>query len=366
MTTCDESFLSCVRALKRGENLDEFTMRGVASCILDGHTTDEQNMYFLKYLSAKGETDQELLTLLDVMIKKASRISPNVRCPIIDVCGTGGDMQQTFNISTAASFIVASAATDGKCAVAKHGNHSTTGVSGSADIFASLGYDNNAEPSHVQRILEKNHICFIFAQKFHPAMKHIASARKMLGGQRTAFNVLGPLANPASVSRQLVGVSSKDLLHRIPRILLKRGAECVITVMSNEGMDELSTVSSNMLVVADRYDGSRRMTEMIVKPEDVNLHRSDIADIKVSDASESVACVVGAIDGTASRSVIETAIFNAAGALLTIGDVADDLTYAVDMCKESVASGAASKKLDEFVRDAGDMTRLEAIREHGK
>ena len=360
----DELFLSCMQQLERGEDLSDAQMYGMASCILDGDTTDEQNMHFLKSLSAKGETDQELLTLLDVMIKKASRILPNVKCPIIDVCGTGGDMQQTFNISTAASFVAMSAA-DGKCAVAKHGNHSTTGVSGSADVFASLGYDNNAEPFRIQNILETNNICFIFAQKFHPAMRHVASARKMLGKQRTAFNMLGPLANPAPVSRQLVGVSSKDLLYRIPRILLKRGVEYAITVMSNEGMDELSTVSSNMLVVADGYDGSRRMSEMIVRPEDVNLQRSDIADIKVNDARESVACVVGAIDGTASRSVIETVIFNAAGALLTLDDI-DDLAYAVDVCKESIASGTASKKLDAFVSNAGDVMKLEAIREYGK
>lgn len=364
MTLDNESFLQLLKKLESGQSLDTMQMNTVSNYILDGHTTDDQNALFLKFLSAKGETDQELLALLNVMTEKASKITPNVSCPIIDVCGTGGDMQQTFNISTAASFVTASVAKD-KCAIAKHGNHSSTGVSGSADIFASLGYDNNAEPSSIQRILEQHYICFIFAQRFHPAMKHVASARKILAKQKTAFNMLGPLANPAPVTRQIVGVSSKDLLYRIPRILLKRGTQMAITVMSNEGMDELSTVSSNMVVIADGYDGSKRMTEMIIRPEDVGLHRSQIADIRVKTAAESVSYVVGAIDGTARRAIVETVILNAAGALLLLSDITDDFAHAVELCVESVKSGMASKKLDAFVCDVGDMEFLERIRNNG-
>ena len=137
-----------------------------------------------------------------------------------------------------------------------------------------------------------------------------------------------------------------------------------IAVMSNEGMDELSTVSSNMAVIADGKNGSKRMTEMIIRPEDVGLHRSQIADIQVKTIADSVACVVGAIDGTASRAVVETTVLNAAGALLC-ADAADDFACAVEMCAKTVESGAASKKLDAFVNDAGDAALLEGIRDNG-
>lgn len=364
MTLSAESFMHLLAKLEHGQSLGISEMHDASCYVLDGHSDDVQNVRFLEFLSAKGETDQELLSLLGVMSEKALSLTPDLPCPIIDVCGTGGDMQQTFNISTAASFVAIASVAHGKCAIAKHGNHSTTGVSGSADVFAALGHDNNAEPPCIRRILEDNYICFIFAQKFHPAMKYVAPARRALRQRRTAFNILGPLANPAPVSRQIVGVSSKDLLYRIPRILLKRGTQMAIAVMSSEGMDELSTVSSNIAVIADGSDGSTRMTEMVIRPEDVGLCRSQIADIRVRTAADSVARVVGAIDGTASRAVVETVVLNAAGALLCAG-AADDLACAVEMCKETVQSGTASKKLDSFVNDAGDMALLEGIRDNG-
>ncbi len=367
-----------------GRDLTRDEMLCAAGRILEGATDIAQSTEFLRCLTAKGETDEELLCMLDVMSKKAVRIQPRLDCPVIDVCGTGGDMQQTFNISTAASFIAAAAAggipagdpggaADGAtvrggrygrgCAIAKHGNRSSSGVSGSADVFESIGYDNDAEPDRVCDILEAHRICFIFAQKFHPAMRHVAAARKALG-RRTAFNTLGPLANPAGVRRQLVGVASADLLYRISRILLKRGARMAMVVMSNDGMDELSTSSSNMAVIADGADGGcGRMTEMVIRPEDVGLHRSEIHELRVSSVAESAAAVVGAIDGTAAAPITETAVLNAAGALMVAG-VADDIRYAVDVCYESVKSGSASRKLDEFAKHAGSPALLEEIR-HG-
>ena len=320
-------------------------------------------------MSAKGETDSELASMLGVTMQRAVRLHPNVRGPIIDVCGTGGDMQRTFNVSTAASFVAAAASSCGpsrdRFAVAKHGNRSSSGASGSADVFEALGYDNSAGPSRVQEILERCGICFVFAQRFHPAMRHVASARRALG-KRTVFNLLGPLANPAGPSRQLVGVSTEDLLDRIPIILAGRGAEVTMTVMSAEGMDELSTSSSNAVRMSrgtggSGSGGSRRFT---VRPEEVGLHRSDISEIRVADAPESARSVVGAIDGTAGRAVIETAVFNAAGALVVAG-AADSLKDAVPVCMDAVRSGRASAKLDSFVRHAGSMEMLEGIRNSG-
>ncbi|PIN84052.1 MAG: anthranilate phosphoribosyltransferase, partial [Nitrosopumilales archaeon CG11_big_fil_rev_8_21_14_0_20_33_24] len=186
--------------------------------ILSGKTNDKENSDFLSSLTEKGETDDELLGMLDKMQEFSLKVEPKNHGTIIDMCGTGGDKLQTFNVSTTASFVVAAAGG----IVAKHGNRSSSGISGSADIFEYFGYDLNQEPTQIANILEKHNICFMFAQKFHPAMRHISTARKQIG-KRTAFNLLGPLSNPAGVKNQLIGVFSTEYLDRLPLILKRKG-----------------------------------------------------------------------------------------------------------------------------------------------
>ncbi|MGI0068970.1 MAG: anthranilate phosphoribosyltransferase, partial [Nitrosopumilaceae archaeon] len=151
--------------------------------ILDGKSSIQENVEFLKNLTEKGESDEELLAMLDKMQEHTIHIAPKCRGRIIDVCGTGGDKMSTFNISTAAAFVIVA----GGGNVAKHGNRSVSGISGSADVFEYFGYDLNSEPNKVEEIIEKFGIGFMFAQKFHPAMRNVAEARKILG-TRTAFN----------------------------------------------------------------------------------------------------------------------------------------------------------------------------------
>ena len=148
--------------------------------ILDGSTDDVENMKFLSSLADKEETDDELLGMLDKMKEFSLKIEPKNQGTIIDMCGTGGDQLQTFNVSTTASFVVTAAGG----IVAKHGNRSSSGISGSADIFEYFGYDLNQEPAGVIETLEKHRICFMFAQKFHPAMRHVSVARKKLGEEQ--------------------------------------------------------------------------------------------------------------------------------------------------------------------------------------
>ena len=227
-----------IQRLQEKTDLTYDEMNNIMTDILSGNTNLQENAEFLSNLADKGETDDELLGMLDMMQELSLKIEPKNAGTIIDMCGTGGDKLQTFNISTTASFVVA--ATGG--VVAKHGNRSTSGVSGSADIFEYFGYDLNQEPSKIVQILEKHKICFMFAQKFHPAMKHVGPARKQLG-KRTAFNLLGPLSNPAGVKNQLIGVFSNEYLDRLPAILKRRGGENIMTVRSDDGMDEFSTLS---------------------------------------------------------------------------------------------------------------------------
>ena len=183
-----------ISKLEQKIDLSYDQMEEIMTQVLSGKTNDDENMGFLSNLSRKGETDDELLGMLDKMQELSLKITPKNNGTIIDMCGTGGDNLQTFNISTTASFVVAAAGG----IVAKHGNRSSSGISGSADIFEYFGYDLNAEPSVIANILENHQICFMFAQKFHPAMKNVSAARKQLK-TRTAFNLLGPLSNPANV-----------------------------------------------------------------------------------------------------------------------------------------------------------------------
>ncbi len=215
--------------LSHNQDISYDDMTKIMDIILEGKSPVQETVEFLKNLTKKGESDEELLAMLDKMQEHAIHITPKCKGRIIDVCGTGGDRMSTFNISTTAAFVIA--ASGGF--VAKHGNRSTSGISGSADIFEYFGYDLNLEPIKVKEIIEKFGIGFMFAQKFHPSMKFVADARKSLG-TRTAFNLLGPLSNPAGVKNQLVGVFSADYLERGITLLKSRGAENVMTVISDD------------------------------------------------------------------------------------------------------------------------------------
>ncbi|HWY35878.1 MAG TPA: anthranilate phosphoribosyltransferase, partial [Nitrosopumilaceae archaeon] len=193
--------------------------------LFKGQIPPQEGANFLRNLTDKGESDEELLAMLDKMQQYAIHINPKRSGRIIDVCGTGGDKMKTFNVSTTAAFVINGVGGT----VAKHGNRSVSGIYGSADIFEYFGYNLDMPPEKVTEIIEKCGIGFMFAQKFHPAMKNIAEARKILG-TRTAFNLLGPLSNPAGVKNQLVGVFSADYLERIVLLLKSRNAENVMAV----------------------------------------------------------------------------------------------------------------------------------------
>ncbi|MCH9657552.1 anthranilate phosphoribosyltransferase [archaeon] len=337
--------------LQKKTDLTYDEMNSVMSDVLSGKTDDGQNVDFLSFLAQKGETDDELLGMLDKMQEFALRIEPRCAGPVIDMCGTGGDSLQTFNISTTASFVVAAAGG----IVAKHGNRSSSGVSGSADIFEYFGYDLNKEPAQIADILERHNICFMFAQKFHPAMKHVSHARKQLG-KRTAFNLLGPLSNPAGIKNQLVGVFSSDYLDRLPAILKRKGSDNVMTVRSDDGMDEFSTSATNRVCIL-------RNDEMLIRsidPEMVGLHRSKLADIQIESKDDAIRSFVGVLNNTANPAMIETTALNAAGGLI-VANIADDFEEGVEIALNTIRDGKAMSLLEKFVENTGDISKLRGI-----
>lgn len=340
-----------ITKLQEKTDLTYDEMNQVMTDVLSGKTDDIQNANFLSNLAEKGETDDELLGMLDKMQEFSLKIVPKNQGTIIDMCGTGGDKLQTFNISTTASFVVAAAGGT----VAKHGNRSSSGISGSADIFEYFGYDLNSEPPKIAEILEKHNICFMFAQKFHPAMRHVSAARKQLG-KRTAFNLLGPLSNPAGVKNQLVGVFSIEYLDRLPLILKRKGAENVMTVRSDDGMDEFSTSATNRVCILK----NDKVLMNAIDPEVVGLHKSSLQDIQIKTKEDAIKSFVGVLNNTANQAMIETTALNAAGGLI-VANISKTFEEAVELALNTIKSGKAFSLLERFVQDTGDISKLKEI-----
>ncbi len=340
-----------IKKLQEKTDLTYDEMNNVMTEILSGNTNIQENADFLSSLAEKGETDDELLGMLDKMQELSLKIEPKNAGTIIDMCGTGGDKLQTFNVSTTASFVVAAAGG----IVAKHGNRSTSGVSGSADIFEYFGYDLNQEPSKIVQILEKHKICFMFAQKFHPAMKYVSAARKQLG-KRTAFNLLGPLSNPAGVKNQLIGVFSMEYLDRLPAILKRKGGENIMTVRSDDGMDEFSTSATNRVCIL-RDD---KVLMNAIDPEVLGLHKSSLKDIQIKTKEDAIKSFVGVLNNTANQAMIETTALNAAGGLI-VANIADNFEEGVEIALNVIKDGKAFKTLENFVADTGDISKLKEI-----
>ncbi len=326
-------------------------MSEVMSDILNGRNNDQEIAEFLIDLSNKGETDEELHAMLKKMSAFSVNISPSCHGNIIDVCGTGGDNLQTFNISTAASFVIAGAGGN----VAKHGNRSVSGVSGSADIFEYFGFKLDSEPWVVEEMIEKIGIGFMFAPTFHPAMKNVAPARKIIG-KRTAFNLLGPLCNPAKVRHQMIGVFADEYIERIVKIMQKNFSETILAVRSFDGMDELSTTSKNKACLLK----DNQITEFIINPEDYNMQKGELSDIQISTKEQAVSSFISVLNDTASRTMKEITILNAAGGMLA-GGMCEKFAEGVEMATQTINSGKSFDKLKQFAKENNAVEKIERL-----
>jgi len=326
--------------LKNNQNLSFEEMTTGMNEILQGEHKDETIANFLQNLTSKGETDDEILAMLNKMNQFSVSISLNCKSSAIDMCGTGGDNLKTFNISTAASFVVAAAGGY----VAKHGNRSVSGVSGSADIFEYFGFDLGSDPTKVTNMIEKIGIGFMFAPIFHPAMKNVTNARKILG-KRTAFNLLGPLSNPANVKHQLVGVFADDYIKRIVKIMQKNDSETILAVRSEDGMDELSVTSKNKVCMLK----NDKVTEFIINPEDYNIEKGNLSDIQVSTKQEAIDAFLSVLNNTSNKTMKNITVLNAAGGML-VGGICDKFDDGVELARETINNGKTFEKLKQFAK----------------
>ena len=327
-------------------------MSSEMSDILNGKNNDDEIAEFLRSLSEKGETDEELRAMLTKMNEHSVRISPRCHGSLIDVCGTGGDNLQTFNISTAASFVIAGAGGN----VAKHGNRSVSGISGSSDIFEYFGFNLQSETCVAEEMIEKLGIGFMFAPTFHPAMKNVALARKILG-KRTAFNLLGPLCNPANVKHQLIGVFADDYIKRIVMIMQKNHSETILAVRSEDGMDELSTTSKNKVCMLKNNE----ISEFIINPEEYNMEKGNLSDIQISTKQNAIDAFVNVLNNTSNKTMKEITILNAAGGMI-VGGLRDEFKDGVELATETINNGKAFEKLKEFAKENNAQEKLEGIK----
>jgi len=308
--------------------------------IMSAGSTDVQIGAFLLGMRIKGETIDEITGGVQVLREFASGVKvsgPN----LVDIVGTGGDGANLFNVSTAACFVVAAAG--GR--VAKHGNRSVSSSSGSADVLEAAGVRLDITPDQVALCVDELGIGFMFALMHHSAMRHVSLARKELG-LRTLFNVLGPMANPAGLTRQLIGVYDRVLCRPVAEVLQRLGSEHVMVIHSRDGLDEISLAAETD--VAELKNGS--ITEYTLQPEKLGFKRESMQDLVVGDVKSSLELITSALAGEKddrSQRAAHMIALNA-GAALYVAGVADTIAAGLELANEVLESGAGLKKMQQL------------------
>ncbi|MDD5130395.1 MAG: anthranilate phosphoribosyltransferase [Candidatus Omnitrophica bacterium] len=322
-----------LKQLLNKEDLTPSQMQQVMRQILSGAVDTADIVAFLASLNEKGETVAELTAAVNVMLQYVEPIivdKPN----ILDTCGTGGDKKGTFNISTMAALVASGAGVT----VAKHGNRSVSSKCGSADILEALGVKISMDAAKIKKCLEEIGIAFLFAPNLHPAMRYVMPARKQIA-QKTIFNILGPLINPARATNQLIGVYSQDWVRPLAEVLHNLGSQHVLVVHGADGLDEVTTTDKTF--VTEVKNGSFKDYE--ITPEDFGLKRASPDNLAGGSIIENVKIAQSILEGEpgSQRDII---LLNAACAIYA-ADKADTIAQGIKLAEESIDSQAAAGKL---------------------
>ena len=334
---------SAIKTVLASKDLTADEMNNVMRIIMTGEATPAQIGGFLVGLRMKGETVDEIASAAKVMRELASGVKVNGD-HVVDIVGTGGDGSNTFNISTACTFVVAAAGGT----VAKHGNRSVSSKSGSADLLEAAGVKLDLNAEQVAKCINEVGVGFMFAPMHHSAMKHAIGPRKEMA-VRTIFNVLGPLTNPAGAPNQLLGVFEDALVEPLAEVLNKLGSNHVMVVHSEDGMDEISIGAATN--VSELKDG--KVTSYKITPEEFGFTKSNISELAVSGAEESLAVITKVLDNEdgPAKDIVK---FNS-GAAIYVAGLADSLKSGIEKAEEVIASGAAKAKLEELVKLSNDI-----------
>ncbi len=345
-----------LKKLSEKKNLTSKEVFDVISDLLIGNCSDIFISAFLMSLLLKGENSNEISGAVKAIKSKSIKVCPSIDLPIIDNCGTGGDFLNTFNISTASALVASSC--DG-VAVAKHGNRSSSSLSGSADFFEYLGYDLNIGSNMVAQSIDTLGFGFIFAPKFNPGLKNASRVRKELG-LRTIFNKIGPLCNPCTnLYGQIIGVSDPSLLDIIPQVIPILGLKNAMIVYSHEGMDELSTSSKNTVICVTLQDGEYSSNKIIIEPSEFGLPKSSLKELVVKNKVQSMIETMRVIYGIKSNKSRENIVLLNSAAILLIGNVVNSFRDGLSVVKQSLDDGGPQKKLRSLINKYGDISKLE-------
>jgi len=332
------SLTEFIARLVRREDLTRQEAEQLLQSLLDPQATEAQIAAALVALAAKGETVEELTGMATGLRSRAVRVNARHPC-FIDTAGTGSSRAKTFNISTAAAFVIAGAGLP----VAKHGNRAASSKSGSADLLAALGVNVSAIPSVSENSLNEIGICFMFAPLYHGATARVAGIRRQLG-IHTTFNLLGPLSNPAGAPRQIIGVWRKDLAERLARVLAALGTEHAWVVHGEDGLDEITLAGKTHVAEARR--GEVKTFE--IAPEDFGFEVRALEHLRGGD-TEANAAIVRAVLAGERQDEARALVIMTAGAALLLGGVAKDLRDGAKRAAEAIDTGAALNKLQRLV-----------------
>lgn len=323
--------------LTNKENLSYEEAKAVMNEIMSGEASDVQKSAYLTALTMKGETIDEITGSAEEMRNHAVQLSHEG--DVLEIVGTGGDKSDSFNISTTSSLVIASAGVS----VAKHGNRAASSKSGAADVLESLGVNITISPRKSAELLQNIGICFLFAQSYHTAMKYVGSIRKELG-IRTIFNILGPLANPASANLQVMGVYDESLVEPLAKVLSNLGVKRALVVYGQDRLDEISASAETS--VCEVKDGTFK--SYTISPEQFGLTRCKKEELTGGTPDENAAITKAVLAG--EQGARRTAVVLNAGAGLYVAGKADSIEAGVRLAEELIDSGKAEKKLEEFVK----------------
>lgn len=336
--------VEALKILSNGKDLDFSLMKSVMAEITEGKVSDIQLAAFLTALKVKGETIDEITAAAQIMKEKC--LKTDLECTnTLDIVGTGGDMSNTFNISTTCAIVVAA----GGVPVAKHGNRALTSKSGSVDVLEALGINVNKTAAQEKQIFNSLNLCFMFAKNHHPAMKYAANVRKELKF-RTLFNILGPLTNPACAKSQLFGVFDEKLVHNLAVVISRLGVNNVLVVHGKDGLDEASV--SDETVITESING--KMKDYIIKPEDFGIKRADKSELTGGNADDNALIIKNIFNGKEKGAKKDIVVLNSGLAFYTFGKT-KSIQEGINLAENIIKSGLAADKLEKYIKISNEV-----------
>lgn len=328
-----------ILSLSKKQDLTSEVMEQVMDEIMNNEANDAQKASFLTALAMKGETIDEITAAAKVMRKHCEKFLNDQ--DVLEIVGTGGDGSNTFNISTAASIVTSAAGVP----VAKHGNRAASSKCGTADCLEALGVKIDISPEKSQKLLNDINICFLFAQKYHTAMRFVGGVRREMG-IRTLFNILGPLANPAGASMQLLGVYSADLVEPLARVLSNLGVKSAMVVYGEDSIDEISMSAPTK--VCEFKDGNFKIYE--ITPEQFGFERCQKSELVGGTPQENAQILRDILDGKDGAK--KNAVLLNAGAAIYVAGKADSIDSGIKIAKDMIDSGKAKAQLERFIEQS--------------